>query len=241
MCTCVSTLISAAKAIFVRALTPLSVCKGHLKTLRLFTLLTLLCACRGVDSMNRDVIPEWEKQDDRYSFWGREGGWRNICGPRQHPMWDPQQKQFYTMKEGQASNYVKHWCTCMPSGNIEIETKQGVDTMGCEGMYEAGSNMKSVSVSPSGDARRMGRGADVYETTAPGYKYQRVMDRHDDLRWQFSQVSFFNFTESEQNVPFLYIIGVERRSGAQKNLDVISARCRELTMSLTCENFQQVG
>lgn len=144
----------------------------------------------GVDSTNRDVIPEWEKQDDRYSFWGREGGWRNICGPRQHPMWDPQQKQFYTMKEGQASNSVKHWCTCMPSGNIEIETKQGADTMGCEGMYEAGSNMKSVTVSPGGDERHMGRGADVYETTAPGYKYQRVMDRHDDLRWDERYPSF---------------------------------------------------
>jgi len=144
----------------------------------------------GIDSLNRDVIPEWEKQDDKYAFWGREGGWRNICGPRQHPMWDPQQKKFYTMKVGQASNYVKHWCTCMPSGNIEIETKQGADTMGCEDMYPAGSNMKSVSVSPGGDERHMGRGADVYETTAPGYKYQRVMDRHDDLRWDERYPSF---------------------------------------------------
>jgi len=144
----------------------------------------------GMDSLNQDAIPEFEKQDDRYAFWGREGGWRNICGPRQHPMWDPEQKKFYSMKVGQASNYVKHWCTCFPSGNVEIETKQGADTMGCEQMYEAGSNMKSVTTSPGGDERKMGRDSSTYETTAPGYKYQRVMDRHDDLRWDERYPSF---------------------------------------------------
>jgi hypothetical protein len=127
----------------------------------------------GIDSENRDVIPEWEKQDAKYSFWGREGGWRNICGPRQHPIWDPEQKKFYYEKVGQATNYIKHWCTCMPSGKIEIQTKQGADTLGCEDMYPAGSNIKSVSVAPySGDERRTGRWNDVYMTTAPGYKYQ---------------------------------------------------------------------
>jgi hypothetical protein len=38
----------------------------------------------------------------------------------QHPIWDPEQKKFYYEKVGQATNYIKHWCTCMPSGEIEV-------------------------------------------------------------------------------------------------------------------------
>jgi hypothetical protein len=154
----------------------------------------------GMDPAGRDVIPEWDKQDDAYSFWGREGGWRNICGARQHPMWDPQQKRFYTYKAGQASNYKKHWCSCFPSGNVEIETKQGADTMGCEDMYETGSNIKSATVAPGGDERRMGRGAETYETTAPGYKYQRVMDRHDDVRWDERYPSFVSGNGGDRGI-----------------------------------------
>jgi hypothetical protein len=36
----------------------------------------------------------------------------------------------------------------------------------------------------------MGPSADTYETTLPEYKYQRVMDRHDDLRYDERYPSF---------------------------------------------------
>jgi len=60
----------------------------------------------GIDSLNRDVIREFEKQDDRYSFWGREGGWRNICGARQVRVCDSLQ---HTATH---CNMLQHTATC---------------------------------------------------------------------------------------------------------------------------------
>ena len=147
----------------------------------------------GIDSENRDVIPEWERQDAGYDFWSREGGWRNMCGRRQHPMYDPEEKKFYFQKSGEATNYVKHWCTCQPRGAIEIATKDGADTLGCDDMYATSSNMRKLRPSQT-------RSADTYLTSAPGYAHQRVLDRHDDRRWDERYPTFVRGYGSDRGI-----------------------------------------
>jgi len=130
----------------------------------------------GMDPLGRDIIPEFDVQSENLDFWSRDGGWRNICGPRKHPVWDPRAKKFYYEKKaGWASNYVKHWCNCWPKGVVETgPTKDGVDIMGCEEMPDA--RLYMAEHAPGG------RSADAYYYTGPGYDFQRVIDKHDDLR-----------------------------------------------------------
>jgi len=141
----------------------------------------------GMDPQRRDEIPEWEEQNaEKYAFWGRDGGWRDICGAKHHPVWDPLEKRFFYNGDdrmgvddlgGQSSIYKRHWCGCWPKGFTEIETKQGSDTMGCAEMPDARRFM-----TPHSPRSKVGAGSS-YTYTGPGYDYQRVLDRHQDMRY----------------------------------------------------------
>jgi len=133
----------------------------------------------GLDPARRNIIQEWENQDTQWAFWARGGGWRDICGGRAHPLYDPKHERFYTdAKEGGSTNYVRHWCGCWPKKWIETETKQGYDTEGCETMPDYRPTIAKVSPRDA-----TGTHAEWYEQKGDGYAFQRIIRRNDDRRY----------------------------------------------------------
>jgi len=129
----------------------------------------------GMDPLRRDEIQEWEEQDQKWGFWAHNGGWRDVCGARAHPLWDPTRRQFYTDKLHGSSKFVRHWCGCYKNGWVETPTKMGVDTEGCAEMADHRPHMAKVSP--------RAQSAEWYYQLAPEYAYQRVLNRKDDRRY----------------------------------------------------------